>query len=248
MYAFNLRYYDANISFCIFRWRIFGYTYFGLLTPTVLLMTLGAALAGAIDQNPTWQQGYNKYLVGGVLAGCLSPAGNFGKFVLVLLALTLLGNTCATFYAITLNFQTLIPFLAKVPRYIFSIVSTGIVITVSILAVDNFFESLENVVSLIGYWSASFVGIILSEHLIFRRSYSAYNPDDWNSSEKLPPGWAALTTGVVAIAAAVPMMDQIYWRGPVAKYTGDLGFELTLILSFVLYFPFRYIERRVSGR
>lgn len=229
-------------------WRVFLYTYVGLALPTILLMTLGAALAGALPNNPDWQKGYDENQVGGLLAGVLARAGTFGKVVLTLLTLTLLGNTCAAFYAITLNFQTLIPWLFRVPRYVFSILATAIIITVSILAVDNFFESLENVVSLIGYWSSAFVGVIISEHVFFRKTYAAYDPADWKTAAKLPWGVAAVAAAFSAIAVSVPMMDQTYWHGPGAKVSGDIAFELSLVLSFLFYYPLRWAERKYSGR
>lgn len=233
----------------IHRWRVFLYTYSGLLIPNILLMTLGAAVAGAIPNNPAWQEQYDKYLVGGALAGMLSPAGSFGKFVLVILALTLLGNTCGTFYAVTLNFQTLLPVLARVPRYVFSILSTAIIIAVAIAAVDDFFESLENFASLIGYWSAAFVGIVTTEHIVFRKmKYDSYDHAIWKDASKLPLGIAAISAGVMCFGLVVPVMDQVWWQGPLAKKTGDIGFEVAFVLSALLYIPFRYAEKRFSGR
>jgi purine-cytosine permease-like protein len=55
----------------------------------------------------------------------LSPAGGFGKFLTVLLALSVTGNIAATFYSTSLNFQIIFPFLLKVPRYVFSIIATA---------------------------------------------------------------------------------------------------------------------------
>lgn len=98
------------------------YGYAGLVIPAVLLMTLGAAMGGALPSIPEWQQGYDTTDVGGVLAAMLTPAGGFGKFVVVVLSLTLIGNLSATMYAITLNFQILVPQLMVVPRYVFSII------------------------------------------------------------------------------------------------------------------------------
>ncbi|WDK12986.1 purine-cytosine permease FCY21 [Colletotrichum graminicola] len=150
-------------------YRVFAYSYTGLILPTILLMTLGSAIGGAIANVPEWQEGYDSTLVGGVLAAMLAPAGGFGKFVVVCLAFTLLGNISGTMYAITLNFQTLVPSLVRVPRYVFSIVVTAVMIPVAIKAADDFFLNLENVIALIGYWSASFVGIVVVEHFVFRR-------------------------------------------------------------------------------
>ena len=231
------------------RWRVFNYTYWGLLIPTVLLMTLGAAVAGAIPNNPDWAARYETNLVGGALAGMLAPAGGFGKFIVVVLTLTLLGNTCGTFYAITLNFQTLLPWLIKVPRYVFSIVITAIVIPVAICAVNDFFVDLENFVALIGYWSAAFVGIVGTEHLVFRRGcYDAYDHAIWNSGRKLPLGVAAVTAGIVCFGLVVPCMDQVWYTGPIAETTGDIGFEAAFVLASLAYVPLRYVERRLTGR
>ncbi len=194
---------------------------------TILLMTLGAAIAGAIPNNPEWEDLYEKYEVGGVLAAMLSSAGGFGKFVLVLLALTLLGNTCGTFYSITLNFQTLIPWLFKVPRYVFAFVIAAIIIAVAITAVDDFFASLENFVALIGYWSAAFVAILIVEDVVFRRrNYASYDHASWNDASKLPWGVAAMGAGILCWGLIVPFMDQAWYQGPLAKSTGDLGFEI----------------------
>ncbi|XP_044717694.1 permease for cytosine/purines, uracil, thiamine, allantoin [Hirsutella rhossiliensis] len=229
--------------------RVFHYTYWGLLIPTVLLMTLGAAVARAIPNNPDWEDRYGRNLVGGALAGMLAPAGGFGKFVVVVLALSLLGNTCGTFYAISLNFQTLVPWLARVPRYVFSIVTTAVVIPVAIAAVDNFLVNLENFVALIGYWSAAFVGIVAAEHLVFRRGrYDAYDHAVWNSARRLPLGAAALGAGVVCFGLVVPCMDQAWWTGPIAKTTGDIGFEVAFVVSALTYVPLRHLEKRFTGR
>ena len=94
------------------------------MVPPVLLLTLGSAIGGAISGVPGWEAGYQSHAVGGVLGAMLAPAGGFGKFVLVVLSLTLLGNIAATMYSTTLNFQILIPQLVVVPRYLFSLVIT----------------------------------------------------------------------------------------------------------------------------
>src|SRR5689334_3345248 len=109
-------------------------------------MTLGSAIGNAIPNVPHWQAAYDETLVGGVLAAMLAPAGGFGKFLVVLLSFSLLGNLAATSYSVTLNLQLLAPFLVKVPRYLFSVVFVVIVIPVAIRAAEDFFVNLENVV------------------------------------------------------------------------------------------------------
>lgn len=231
------------------RKRIFLYAYLGCAVPTILLMILGTAIAGAVSSVPAWEEGYGENLVGGALAGMLKPAGGFGKFVVVVLSFTLLGNMSATSYSITLNFQLLVPQLAKVPRYIFAIIITIIVIPVSIRASTDFFVSLENFIALIGYWASAFIGILLTEHLWFRKGdCSSYNIEAWNDAKQLPLGIAAVAAGLLSFGLVIPSMAQVWWTGPIAEKTGDIGFELAFVVSGLLYVPLRMLEKKLSGR
>ncbi|OIW26303.1 hypothetical protein CONLIGDRAFT_634605 [Coniochaeta ligniaria NRRL 30616] len=230
-------------------WRIFLYAYLGVTIPTIPLMVLGAAMGGAVTSIPSWEEGYGNNLVGGVLAAMLSRAGGFGSFVVVVLALTLLGNIAGTMYSITLNFQTLVPWLTHVPRYVFSVIITAIVIPVSIRAAKDFFVNLENFVGLIGYWSAVFVGVVVAEHWVFKRgNCEAYAHAAWNDARLLPTGIPAMAASILAFGLIVPCMAQIWYTGPIAETTGDIGFEVALVLTPLLYVPFRWLERRYIGR
>ncbi|KAG9249603.1 permease [Emericellopsis atlantica] len=248
-------YFDPRVP----SWRVFAYTWSGLALPTILLMTLGSAIAGALPNVPEWQTAYDENLVGGILAAMLKPTGSFGKFVVAVLALTLLGNTAGTMYAITLNFQTLVPWAVRIPRYVFAVVVTAIIIPVAVRVVSaNLLLSLENFIALIGYWSAAYTGIAVVEHVVFRRKYfsksgkvpypDAYDHAIWSQASKLPTGLAAIGAALLSCGLLVPCMAQVWFTGPIAKTTGDLGFEVAFVLSAILYVPLRSIERRWIGR
>lgn len=229
--------------------RLFVYAYTGLAVPTILLMILGAAIGGAVANVPAWSEGYDANLVGGALAGMLEPAGGFGKFVVVILSFSLLGNLAATSYSITLNFQLLIPQLIKVPRYVFAVLITIIVIPVSIRAATDFFANLENFIALIGYWASAFLGIVVVEHLWFRKgNCSQYSMEAWNDAKQLPLGVAALSACILSFGLVVPSMSQVWFTGPIAEKTGDIGFELAFVVSGLLYVPLRMLEKKMSGR
>ncbi|KAL2127639.1 hypothetical protein VTI74DRAFT_10370 [Chaetomium olivicolor] len=229
--------------------KIFTYSYLGLAAPTILLMILGSAIGNATPNVPTWQSAYDQTLVGGVLAAMLSPVGGFGKFLVVLLSFSLLGNLAATSYSVTLNLQLLLPFLVKVPRYLFSLVFTAIVIPVGIRAASDFFVNLENFVGLIGYWSSAFLGVVLVEHFVFRRGdCAAYDPAAWNDASLLPWGAAAIAACVLSFGLVIPSMAQVWWTGPIAETTGDIGFELAFVVSGLFYVPLRWLEKRWVGR
>lgn len=212
-------------------------------------MILGAAIGGAVPNIPSWSTAYNTDSAGGVLAAMLEPAGGFGKFLVVLLAFSILGNIAGTMYSITLNFQLLVPCLVRVPRFMFAIVITAIVIPVSIFAAKNFFVNLENFIGIIGYWSTAFVAVVVIEHAWFRRSdYSTYDHAIWNVAKALPTGLAALGASALSFALVIPSMAQVWYTGPIAKHTGDIGFEMTFAVTALLYVPFRYLEIRLLGR
>ncbi|KAF2688975.1 hypothetical protein K458DRAFT_440425 [Lentithecium fluviatile CBS 122367] len=231
--------------------RVALYTYVGLALPTVLLMTLGAAIGGATPNVESWMAGYEKNAASGVLAAMMHPAGGFGRFVTVLLAFSMLGNLSATMYSVTLNFQMFLPILFRIPRVIFSLLITAIVIGVAIEAAKSFFLNLENFLGMIGYWSAAFIGIVLTDHIVFRRqNFGSYTDDEdaWNDAKKLPPGFAAIGAAVLCFGLVIPGISQIWWTGPIAETTGDIGFECALVLSALLYVPLRFLELKVCGR
>ena len=192
--------------------KVFLYTYLGLSIPNIMLLVLGAAMGGALPNNDSWQAGYESTSIGGVLAAMLEPAGGFGKFLLVLLAFSVIGNIAATMYSISLNFQLLVPALVRIPRPFFAILITAIVIPVSIKAASSFFESVENFIGVIGYWSAAFVAVIAVEHLWFRRGdYSSYDQAIWDERKLLPPGVAAISAAALSAALFIPCMDQVWY-------------------------------------
>ncbi|KII95691.1 hypothetical protein PLICRDRAFT_96749 [Plicaturopsis crispa FD-325 SS-3] len=229
--------------------RIFAYTYLGLFLPTVPLMILGAAIGGAVPNVPSWTAGYDTGSAGGILAAMLTPAGGFGKFVTVILAFSTLGNVSASLYSISLNFQILVPVFMRVPRAVFAVITTAILIPVSIKAATSFFDSLQNFIGVIAYWSAAFVAIVITEHVVFRKGDAAsYDHAIYRDARALPSGVAGLAAGALSFAVVIPSMAQIWYTGPIAKRTGDIGFEVAFFASGILYVPLRMLEIHFRGR
>ena len=133
----------VSVSSAIRRWKVFTWTYLGLNVPVVcspslvtymhsaqsqlqiLLQCLGASLAVAASTVPAWNDGYTNGNVGGLLEAILSPVGNFGKFLTVMLALSATGNIAITLYSFCMSFQVFIPQAVYVPRYFFSVLATA---------------------------------------------------------------------------------------------------------------------------
>lgn len=134
------------------RAHAFTPSYIGLVVGGVPLIILGAAIGGAVPNVPAWEEGYNSTNVGGVLAAMLQPVGGFGKFLLVLLALSVLDNMVSSVYALTLYFQALFWLLRiRLPRLVYTIVATAIIIPVAIRVAAEFLSSLSNFLGIIGY-------------------------------------------------------------------------------------------------
>ncbi|KAJ7073534.1 permease for cytosine/purines, uracil, thiamine, allantoin-domain-containing protein [Mycena belliarum] len=229
--------------------RIFVYSYLGLVLPTVALQCFGALIGACLASVPAWEAGHERGAVGGILDAMLSPAKGFGKFLTVLLALSVMGNVAATFYSISLNMQILMPALVVVPRYVFSILATCIVIPLSIVGAHSFYTTLSNFLGLIGYWASTFIAIVLEEHFIFRKGNAAlYDLADWNAPRRLPTGLAAIGAAMCGIGIAIPSMAQVWYTGPIAETTGDIGFELAFVVAMVVYPPLRLLEIRIRGK
>jgi len=97
--------------------------------------------------------------------------------------------------------------------------------------------------------SAAFVAVVAVEHVLFRRSkFAAYNLAIWDVPSQLPSGIAALGAAACSFALVIPCMSQTWYTGPIAESTGDIGFEVALVVTGVLYVPFRSLEIRLQGR
>ena len=84
------------------------------------------------------------------------------------------------------------------------------------------------------------------EHLVFRHNDPGqYDINAGNVPRKLPSGIAALGVMVASFGLAVPCMRQVWFTGPIAKMTGDIGFEVAFGVSAVPYLPFRWLEIRI---
>ncbi|KAI1327128.1 NCS1 nucleoside transporter [Xylariaceae sp. FL0255] len=228
--------------------KIFSYVYLGMFTPSVPLLILGAAMGGSVPVVDGWADAYNDFGAGGIMAEMLKPAGGFGKFILVLLALSVVGNIGISMYPVALNIQMLVPVFTKVPRFLFSLVVTAIMIPLSIVASTVFEASLENFLAVIGYWAGFFDAVLIMEAVVFRRlDWETFDQSIWNVGRKLPTGIAALLASLFALAFVIPGIDEVWFVGPFAKTTGDIGFELAFVGSALFYLPLRWLEIRWRG-
>ena len=80
--------------------------------------------------------------------------------------------------------------------------------------------------------------------VIRRGRFATYDVSRWADARALPTGLAALGACAISCALIVPSMDQVWFVGPIAEKTGDIGFELAFALAGLAYIPLRYTELR----
>lgn len=140
------------------------------------------------------------------------------------------------------------PCKSRIPSFGF-ILTLDSVIPLSIVGAHSFYATLSNFLGLIGYWASAYIAIVLEEHFIFRKGDMAYyNLADWNTPSKLPSGVAAIVAGMCGVGIAIPSMAQVWYTGPIAETTGDIGFELAFVVTMFVYPPLRLLEQRMRGK
>jgi NCS1 nucleoside transporter family len=248
-------YHPSNRS----RRKVFFATWLGLIVPLLFCEMLGVAIYSAThlhnsDHN-RYILGYEKSSTGGLLGAVLIyNLGGFGKFCLVVLALTIIANNCPNIYSIALTVQVLAHWTARVPRFIWVGIATGVYIAIAIPGYSHFETVLENFMNFIGYWLAIYEGIALTDHFVFKRGMNGYNPANYDNPEKLPPGIAAVLAFCCGVAGMVTGMSQVWYVGAIAihagapPYGGDVGFELGFAFAATGYLIMRPIELRYFGR
>lgn len=183
-----------------------------------------------------------------MLAQMLLPAGGFGKFVLVVLALSVVGNMTISMYSVALCLQMLLPFFTKVPRMVFIVITMIIMIPMAIYAAAEWETSLENFLSIIGYWAGCFDAVMIEELVVFRTmDFSSLDHSKWNVGTKLPTGFAAVGASIVSLAVVVPGMDAAWYTGPIGQRIGDIGFEAAFVITAIAYLPLRALEIKRRG-
>ncbi|GJJ68511.1 hypothetical protein EMPS_00857 [Entomortierella parvispora] len=234
-------------------WKVFWLTFFGLFIPLVFVETLGALYGSALINNAAWNDIYNnpEAGLGSVLGASLSSLGGFGKFLVFLLALSVVSNNVPNTYSAALSIQTLGKPFQRIPRFLWTIFVAVVYTVAGVAGKSNFSDILNNFLSILSYWTTPFVVVLALEHFVFRRR-TGYNVDDYGDRTKLPWGLAAGTAGIIGVVGAVIGMNQTWYVGPVGKltgpYGGDLGFEMALVLTSISYLALRTWELNHVGR
>ncbi|KAH9944003.1 cytosine-purine permease [Epithele typhae] len=238
--------YNCRLPPNISSTKIFLLTFFGLWIPISFVEIL----------EPPYVEAYANGSTGGLIAQVFAPWGGFGKFLLVLLGLSVVANNIPNTYSAALAMQSLGRPFALIPRFVWTFLAFVIYTVAGVAGREHFSEILSNFLSILSYWTAFFVVVVAEEHFIFRRPggpLGGYNLDDWDTPGRLPLGFAGVLAACFGVAGAVVGMAEVWYTGPLGLKAGgeagtDLGFELAAIFAAVTFPPLRWLEIRLTGR
>ncbi|KAI8620269.1 permease for cytosine/purines, uracil, thiamine, allantoin-domain-containing protein, partial [Chytriomyces sp. MP71] len=228
----------------IFVFTFLG-TFLGLTFCEVLGVVIGTSLTTNDDWAATYAEGSNW---GGLMETMIRKYGGFGVFMMIILALSTVGNNLASTYSAALSVQAMGRVMQKIPRAIWCIIVVVIYTIAGVVGQTSFSSILTNLLSLLSYWTSLFATVLIEEHFLFRKD--GYNSAAYNSISDLPIGFAGLAALVVGIIGAVLGMSQIWYVGVLAKHAGDadIGFELAILFAGVVYPIARHYELQSYGR
>lgn len=223
--------------------RIFWMTFLGIFIPCVLLEVLGVFLASSFDSTNA----------GALLAHALSPLGAVGSILVFLLALSIVANNIPNDYSLGLSVQVFGRTWQRVPRYIWTLIGAIVYVVIAILTAGSFNETLSSFLLLVAYWLGPWAIILIIEHFVIRKG--RYNVSDWNNPRRLPLGWAALVSMAAGLFGAFLGFAQVWGvqKTPITGLIGgllnkpygmDVGFEVGVVLSLIVYLILRPIELR----
>ncbi|PWY83085.1 putative purine-cytosine permease [Aspergillus sclerotioniger CBS 115572] len=238
-------YYSPEIR----RWKVWTVTTLGLSVSIAITLLLGVGLGSGVAITPKWASLYDG-TPGSLLMAGYDRLGPLGKLCAFINVLTIVSNNAPSSYSTGLNFQMLGNVWLRVPRPVFTSISTLIYTACAIGGRNSLYEISKNFIPLIGYWVIIWFTIVVEQDVLFNRG-RPYDWSLWNNWLKLPVGVAASIAFLVGWVGAIVGMDQAYYTGPVARAIPggcDLGIWLGLSFTAFAFPPFRLLELKLIGR
>jgi purine-cytosine permease-like protein len=190
-------YYSPRIK----HWRISLMTTLGITPAVTITLLLGAGLGTAVSQRPEWAAEYDG-TPGSLLVTAYTPLGAFGQLCAAINVFGVVANSAPGAYSMAMNFQMLGDGFSRVPRPVFTVVTTAVYASCAIAGRDSLFRIFKSFLPLVGYWIVIWLVVVLEEDLVFNRG-KAYDWAVWNSPRKLPVGVAAAVAFLVGWVGAI---------------------------------------------
>ncbi|KAI9729696.1 MAG: hypothetical protein M1834_006646 [Cirrosporium novae-zelandiae] len=249
-WAINVADYNVRMPENTSKWKLVTTIWAGNFLGAGLTELLGAAFMSATAADAGLAAAYDENGVGGLMGEVLKPLHGFGKFLLVLMALSVVGCNIINNYSFAFAVQNLGGWALKVPRFIWTIVASVIYIVFSIAGEENFAEILESFLSIFGYYTTPFCIIIIVDHFYFRKT--KYPLDDWDNMNVVPVGFAGISAIIMGFIGAVLSMDQTWYEGVVSRaikpHGAELGWIFSGLFALVTFVPLRIFEIKYTGK
>lgn len=252
--------------------QVFLLTFLGIALPTTFVGMVAILIGNVAMNYPPWADAYNEFGMGGLLNAAFEEWGGGGKFLLILIFLSLISNNILNTYSAVFGMQLIGRPLARIPRWLWSFALTAVYLVLAIAGRYKFATILGNFLPMVGYWISMYFIILLEENAIFRTSKfkhlytkefegvteenehlcggsNNYNFRIWNNQPRLTRGIAATLAFLCGAAGAIVGMAQTYYVGPLAqKVGGDIAMWLCMGFSGITYPWLRYLELKRFGR
>lgn len=152
-------------------YQIFWLTCLGIWLPTTFVGMAGILIGNVALTYEPWNEVYEQYGMGGLLNESFKPWHGGGKFLLVLIYLSLISNNIINTYSAAFSFQLIGDRFHSIPRWLWAICITAIYLVCALVGRNKFSEILGNFLPMIGYWISMYFIILLEENQIFRTKW-----------------------------------------------------------------------------
>lgn len=193
--------YFVNYPPTLGRWTTWMVTTVGAFLAMTFTHLLGIGLGSGVAHTQKWSTIYDG-TAGSLLMFGYDRLGAFGKFCAFINTLSVVSNNAPGSYSMSMNFQMLGDVWLKVPRPVFTSLSTVIYTACAIGGRDSLYEVFSNFLPLICYWTIIWFTIVLEQDLLFNRG-TGYDWSAWNDRKRLPSGFAASLAFLIGWAGAI---------------------------------------------
>jgi purine-cytosine permease-like protein len=141
------------------KWNTFLWTFAGIYLGSTLAFLIGLAFATLLSNpDPLYNLPavYDDRGVGGLVGAVFEGHGTgvrgFGRFIEVLLALSITGANIPNIYSFGISVQAISSWAKKIPRVVVTLFGFSVALTVSCILRDRFVEALSNFMNILSYW------------------------------------------------------------------------------------------------
>lgn len=128
------------------------------------------------------------------------------------MAISTINNNIFNLYSISISMQLLGSWTTYVPRLIWNLIGSIVIMVIAIAGRNSIYTILSNTIALIAYWTIIFFAIIVVEHLVYRKRIG-YDLAAWDDASKLPKGYAAGLAFCIGAVGSIVSMAQTWYIG-----------------------------------